>query len=64
MVRTMYALDDRMVDARRRQSVYDVNAADNEHTVLGLNFARDLADESPFARCNLARLQRAPEGAG
>jgi hypothetical protein len=46
------------------QAVDDVDALDNEDAVLDLDLAGGLADEPSPACVDVARLQRAPEGAG
>ncbi|GAC1514640.1 MAG: hypothetical protein NVS1B4_02760 [Gemmatimonadaceae bacterium] len=49
---------------RPGQMVCDVNASDDEDVVVRrLDLATRLGREFPFARIDLARLQRAPEGA-
>jgi hypothetical protein len=40
----------------------NMNAADNQHPVLGFNLATDIGGQAAFACIDLARLQRAPEG--
>jgi hypothetical protein len=49
---------------RRLQRVRHMNAAQDEHALLELHLAHRLGGQPAIARIDLARLQRAPEGAG
>jgi len=46
------------------EAVGDVDPAEDQHTVVRLDLAARLGDQSALARVHSARLQRAPEGAG
>ena len=48
----------------KRERVFDVDALDHEHAVFDLDLPGRLACEPTLPRCNVTRLQRAPEGAG
>ncbi|HLN97940.1 MAG TPA: hypothetical protein VK208_05715 [Pyrinomonadaceae bacterium] len=48
----------------RPQMIDNVNAPDDQNTVFSLDLACDFCGQFPVTCVNLARLQRAPEGAG
>jgi hypothetical protein len=58
------ALDGGAGLGRGGEVIGDVDAADDQDIVLELDLARDLGGEAAVAGVDLARLQRASEGAG
>jgi hypothetical protein len=64
-VEAVHTVDDLTVHLVTLELVCDVDPADDEDSVfLLLDLPADVSGESPFARIDPARLQRAPEGTG
>jgi hypothetical protein len=59
----MNTLDGRSRGGRRLQSKENVDSLDDEDAVIQLDLSPDAPRESAAARVDLARLQRATEGA-
>jgi len=65
---TMHGVD--LVDAiynglcffRHSQAHLDMDPADDQHAVLGLNLTGNLSGQPPVARIDLARFQRTSKG--
>lgn len=63
-VKPMHPLGGGTLRGRGGEVIGDVNSPDDEDIVLQLDLTPDLGGKAPVARVDVARLQRASEGAG
>jgi hypothetical protein len=63
----VYAIDSLHNFLRLRrclEAIHDMDASYHKHFALGFDLASDFSRQTPIARIDLARFQRAPEGSG